>query len=165
MSTSTWGIGTVNPGNKFLIKYDTYFPSSTKSGWYISYASAVGVDTQGAVWKTPDTIASSSVYVVNPADYAPPPPPVIVYVPPPPLPASAPMESNVGNNHENVEVNQLESLYNASPAPEPPAVPTAPAAPLTASIGSIFGNWNLANLQNAFLSSTSWVSASLFRLW
>lgn len=165
LATSTWAIGDINPGNKFLIKYDADFPSSTKSGWYTSYASVDGVDSSGVVWKTADSVTSSSIYLVNPADFpAPPPPPLIVYVPPPPEPTSTPLESHVGSDHNNVEVNQVESLLlPAAPPIAPP--PSATNADLTASIASLFSNWRLPEFQTFFSNTGSVFAAPFFRLW
>lgn len=66
VSTSTWDIGNIGPGNKFRISYNANFAPDTPTGWYISEVTLDGKDVGGYIGLADSIVATSSVYVVDP---------------------------------------------------------------------------------------------------
>jgi len=64
VGSGSWPIGRINPGDIFGIKFDIQFPGTLHTGYYISKATLEGTDAYGFA----HAVASSSVYIVNPAD-------------------------------------------------------------------------------------------------
>ncbi len=102
VSTSTWELGTLEPGDVYMVSFDAGFAPNLKTGWFTSYSSIDGMDVSGRLHPNDLFTSSSSVYVVNPDDYAPKPPPLIVFVPPP-----ATSTPRAGDNNTNIKIDTL----------------------------------------------------------
>jgi hypothetical protein len=136
ISTGTWELGNVDPGDRFLVTYQAWFPTSTPDGWYISHSYLTGTDSSGKIWATDDIFSSSTVYSVTPGTIPPPTPSVIVDVPPPPPISIPPVKMNI------IKLKPTDQTPSSSPQslPLPPTseLPSSADLPLTASIGMAF---------------------------
>jgi len=76
LSTNSWQLGIVYPGEEINIEYDTHFSDRAPKGYYINYADVTATDNYYLPIRGPK--ASSSIYIVVPEVATAPPATIIV---------------------------------------------------------------------------------------
>ncbi|MBS3903136.1 MAG: DUF11 domain-containing protein [Anaplasmataceae bacterium] len=123
ISTNSWDLGIVRPGERIYIDYDVQFSNRAGTGHYINYASLVATDDfYHSVARLPR--ASSSVYLVNPSDTPSTPTPVAVN---PTVYVGADPDGDDGGGSSS-----------GGSSPTPPKQPTPPTPPSNVSDDDLF---------------------------